>query len=472
MSTKIPVVAIFDIGKTNKKLLVFDTQYNVVKEESARFEEIVDEDNFPCEDIDKLSAWILSKFNELQSSDKFLLKGVNFSTYGASVVYIDNSEKRIGHLYNYLKPYPDELMHEFKARYADDAGFAAETCSPVMGHLNAGMQLYWLKYTRPEIYSRVSSVLHFPQYLSFLLTGKKAAEMTNVGCHSLMWNFQTMKYHSWLEKEAIRSKLAEITPGSYAVKVKSKQSADGIAIGTGLHDSSAAIIPYLSSFTEPFVILSTGTWTISLNPFNKQLPGDDELAKGCVSYLSYHGNPVKTTMLFAGNDHDQQVAAIANHFNVDVDFFKTVSADHKIISQCWQEAENAALLQQSDIITSATTPSLFQQRNMSDFDSAARAYHQLLADIVYQQMISTNMVLKGSDVQNIYVDGGFCRNNIYMQYIADAFPGKKVYATSMIQGTSLGAALAIHEHWNPDKLPKGLLQLKRWNPSVTDNAHI
>jgi hypothetical protein len=35
-----------------------------------------------------------------------------------------------------------------------------------------------------------------------------------------------------------------------------------------------------------------------------------------------------------------------------------------------------------------------------------------------------------------------------------------VYAASMAQGTALGAALAIHNSWNNDPLPAGLVALK------------
>lgn len=472
MSMKIPVVAIFDIGKTNKKLLVFDSYYNVVKEESIRFEEIADEDNFPCEDIDRISTWILDKFNELSNSEKFVLKCINFSTYGASLVHIDASGTRVGYLYNYLKPYPKEVMQEFQDKYAGDKQFLAETCSPIMGHLNAGMQLFLIKRKKPDFFTKISFTLHFPQYLSFLISGKRIAEMTNVGCHSAMWNFQEMKYHVWLEKEGIQHKLSTIKPGNYAVIIRNEKPEDEIVVGTGLHDSSAAIIPYLSVFSEPFVILSTGTWTISLNPFNEQLPTPDELSKGCLSYLSYQGSPVKTSMLFAGNEHDQQVLKIASHFKTGVDFFKTIQMDQQLMFRSWQQAEENAILENNEIITSATTPSLFQKRNLGSFDSPAHAYHQFLADIVYQQMVSTNMVLEGCDVQYIYVDGGFCKNEIYMQYLADAFPNKKIFTASMIQGTSLGAALAVHEHWNKNELPQQLLQLKRWKSQVIDNTHL
>ena len=51
--TAIPVIAIFDVGKTNKKLLLFDAQYNVVYEQSDQLPETIDEDGDPCEDVDK-----------------------------------------------------------------------------------------------------------------------------------------------------------------------------------------------------------------------------------------------------------------------------------------------------------------------------------------------------------------------------------------------------------------------------------
>jgi L-fuculokinase len=48
------VIAIFDVGKTNKKLFLFDENYNIVFERSARFFETTDEDGFPCENLESL----------------------------------------------------------------------------------------------------------------------------------------------------------------------------------------------------------------------------------------------------------------------------------------------------------------------------------------------------------------------------------------------------------------------------------
>jgi hypothetical protein len=40
-------IAIYDVGKTNKKLLLFDEQYNVIMKKVFQLAETKDEDGFP-----------------------------------------------------------------------------------------------------------------------------------------------------------------------------------------------------------------------------------------------------------------------------------------------------------------------------------------------------------------------------------------------------------------------------------------
>ena len=463
---KQPVIAVFDIGKTNKKMLVFDARYQVVTEETTSFAEDVDEDGFPCEDLDKLTAWIMQRVELLKQSDAFQLKAINFSTYGASLLYIDAQGKRIAQLYNYLKPYPEDLLEQFHSVHGENEKIAVETSSPIMGHLNAGLQLYWFKRQRPVLYESLAHVLHFPQYLSFQLTGKIFAENTNVGCHSAMWDFKEGAYHTWLQDEGIRSKLSTVVKGNKAIVVNGNDGAGEIAVGIGLHDSSAAIIPYLTSFSEPFIIVSTGTWTISLNPFNNELPQVDELKKGCLSYLTYKGDPVKISMLFAGHDHDQQVNRLAEYFDVPPDYFKTMSYDPSLIRLIHSGKEDADFINKNTQLDSSTDPCVFHLRPLSAFQSPEHAYYQLLVDIINRQAVATQMIVNNDAVKKMYVDGGFCKNKIYMQLLSDAFPAMNVYATSMIQGSALGAAIAIHHEWNPDPLPDTLINLKHWPKSA------
>ncbi|MEY4660545.1 MAG: hypothetical protein RLZZ42_497 [Bacteroidota bacterium] len=73
--TIIPVVAVVDIGKTNKKILLFDEQYHVVFEETERMEETVDEDDFPCEDLHALQVSVLNMVQRVMRIPRFFSKG-------------------------------------------------------------------------------------------------------------------------------------------------------------------------------------------------------------------------------------------------------------------------------------------------------------------------------------------------------------------------------------------------------------
>src|SRR5690606_10096940 len=176
-------------------------------------------------------------------------------TYGASLVYVDEEGRAIAPLYNYLKPYPEELKNQFYRKYGGEEQFAFQTASPVLGSLNSGMQLYRIKYENPDLFARIKYALHLPQYMSFLMSGKFYSDITSIGCHTNLWDFQKNDYHTWVYEEGIAEKLAPIVPSNTITPPAFPGNSYGV--GTGLHDSSAALIPYLVSFKESFVLIST-----------------------------------------------------------------------------------------------------------------------------------------------------------------------------------------------------------------------
>lgn len=299
-----PVIAIIDVGKTNKKLFLFDQQYNMVYERSARFTETADEDGDPCENLDSLRLSVFDAMHDVFRKKEFDIKAVNFSTYGASFVYIDESGKPVAPLYNYLKQYPEELKKQFYETYGGEEKVSFETASPVLGNLNSGMQLYRIKYQKPELFKRIKYALHLPQYMSYLITGSVCSDITSIGCHTGLWNFLKNDYHEWAYKEGIVKKLAPILPCEHVNSAAFPGS--NYWVGVGLHDSSAALIPYQVSFHEPFVLISTGTWCITLNPFNQSPLTFDELRNDCLCYMHYKGKPVKASRFFGGNEHEVQ----------------------------------------------------------------------------------------------------------------------------------------------------------------------
>src|SRR6476646_10578477 len=113
MKNKKPAIAVIDVGKTNKKMFLFDQDYNIVYERSARFIETTDEDGDPCENLESLRLSVFDSLRCVFSKKEFEIKAINFSAYGASFVYIDEEGNPVGPLYNYLKAYPLVLQEQF-----------------------------------------------------------------------------------------------------------------------------------------------------------------------------------------------------------------------------------------------------------------------------------------------------------------------------------------------------------------------
>lgn len=455
MMNKIPVIAIFDVGKTNKKLLLFNEQYQVVYENSTQLDETLDEDGFACEDVQALTQWTKDSFEKIGKEKKFKIKAVNFSAYGASFVYLDEKLNVIPPLYNYLKPYSLELQNKFYKDYGGGTVVATETASPVLGNLNSGMQLYRLRYEQNEKFKKIKWALHLPEYLSYVFSSSLHSQITSIGCHTNLWNFQKHNYHQWVMQEEIQSKLPRII-GCNEV---AGQYINSLPVGVGLHDSSSALIPYQASFQEPFILLSTGTWCVSLNPFNQSQLTEEELNHDCLFYLSFDGKPVKASRLFAGHEHDQQVKKLSEYFNKPHDYFTSIAFNPETINKL-NRGENGLRELDMNELDGIT---LFSKRMMDYFPDYETAYHQLMADIVREQIRSTRLVLNGTDVKRIFVDGGFSKNAIYMHLLAEAFSGIEVYAASVAQASALGAALVMHDHWNTKEKPANIIELKMFS---------
>jgi sugar (pentulose or hexulose) kinase len=406
-----------------------DEQYKIVWERSQSLPETTDEDGEACEDVEKLTNWVQRTYAHLLTLRDFSIKAVNFSAYGASFVHIGKNGKPVAPLYNYLKPYPDALKQRFYDSYGGEVTFSMLTASPVLGSLNSGMQLYRIKEEKPLLYEQIACSLHLPQYLSYLLTKQLYSDITSIGCHTNLWNFSQDHYHEWVYREGIIDKLAPIRGAEDVLSIGRTLS------GIGLHDSSAAIVPYLQSFQEPFVLISTGTWCISMNPFNHVPLTVAELQKDCLCYISYQGRPVKASRLFAGQEHEQRVRKLAEQYHKEPEYAGTVAYDPDIVSLIHGQA--------------AEKDGNFEQ-----------AYHRLIVDIMTQQAASTELVLQGTNVKRIFVDGGFARNQVYMHLLAAAFPHTEVFAASIPQATAMGAALAIHSHWNRRQMPGDIIELK------------
>jgi len=428
------VIAIFDIGKTHKKILLFDSMLKLVFQTEEKFAEITDEEGFACDDIAKIETWMIESVSEFQAGSEFNLKAINFATYGASLAYLDAKGEQITPIYNYLKPMPDGVLSGFYEKYGGEAEFSRRTASPSLGMLNSGLQILWLKKQKPELYSNVSQVLHFPQYLSYVFSKRICAEYTSIGCHTALWDFDKHSYHSWLANENIHLPAAVSNEEANETVINGQK----IQVGIGIHDSSSSLVPYLKNSANPFILISTGTWCIFMNPFNDESLTAEQLKKDGLCYMSTRQKQVKSARLFMGHIHDVNSDRIATHFGVNADYFKSVKANESLILKLLRKRVFFIHGIPADYVDSTV--------DLSAFNSYEEAYHQIIIDLTYQCLDSLELVVPKKDsTRSIYVTGGFARNEIFVRLLAALLPWKSVFTSEIDNATALGAAIIL---WN------------------------
>ncbi|WP_319590774.1 FGGY family carbohydrate kinase [uncultured Draconibacterium sp.] len=432
------VIAVFDIGKTNKKILLFDSNFKVVKQHEEKFPVITDDDGFECDDIDLITSWISKSLEEIIAGKDYELKGVNFSTYGASLMFLDEKGQRLTPVYNYLKEIPETIAAGLFEQYGGKNEFCRKTASPALGLLlNSGIQTLWLKHEKPEVYKRANSVLHFPQYLSYTLTGEMVSEPTSIGCHTFMWDFDQMKYHQWITDNEI----ALPEPINNDVVFSANVAGQQVKVGTGIHDSSASLVPYLKASPVKFILVSTGTWCINMNPYNEEPLTDSQLEQDCLCFLTPNKQQVKSSRLFMGHFHEVWAEKLAKHFNVPADSFKTVKNDEKLLANLSTKYNNTSFYFPNG---KDSFEEGLKAADLNVFADYEEAYTKLMIDLTALCITSIQLVIpKNDDMEILYVSGGFARNPIFIHLLKSNFTGKKVLISEIDNSSALGAALVI-----------------------------
>jgi hypothetical protein len=142
-------------AKPTKKAFVFDEGYRIVFEKTTQLPETTDDDGDPCEGLNLLTKWVLETWREILNDEQFNILAANATTCGTSLVHLGEDGKPVLPLYNYLKPFPENLKKQFFDTYGSEEKISLETASPSLGSLNSGLQLYRLKYEKPTDFPKM-----------------------------------------------------------------------------------------------------------------------------------------------------------------------------------------------------------------------------------------------------------------------------------------------------------------------------
>ncbi len=449
------VIAVLDIGKTNKKIAVYNRSLTLVELKSAKFP-AVDFEDVRVEQVIELEKWFLSTIREL--GKKYDIQAISITTHGAAAVCIGKDGLPAVPVLDYTNEVDEDVHREFYRAVGSPAELQKETCTAEIRPLiNVAKLLFYTRRRFPEHFSRVEHVLLYPQYFAYRLTGQIAADYTYVGCHTYLWNFAEEKWSNAAKELDLESLL----PGSvdYPTKIVGTLSREvvektGLAPETpvllGVHDSNSSLLPYLYMDDGDFLLNSTGTWCVAMHPEERAVMKDDDIGKTVFYNLSVNNTPVKTAIFMGGLEFEtwftvlQQLHGRDDKPTISEQGIQTVidAAEDFILPGVVQGAGQYpnSVAQVVSKGTRHTLESIQAGEHVPElFQDYEKAFTVLLLSLVLHTKVAFERagLKKGTP---IYTEGGFRQNKWYNKLLTVLFPENPVHTTGIEEATSYGAA--------------------------------
>lgn len=442
---------VFDVLQHAMNLTVFDQELNVLYKLSKTKKPFIKELGHKVEDLKGITNWLHEGINSLKKSTEFEVTAMNFNCYAGALVHLDA---------NNLPVFPVLDINEnlnYKTRKIIEAIFEQNNYNyeeiqiAELSFETAALQLLYIREVYPLVFKKIKKSVSLAQYFQSIFTGQYFHDYSTIGCHSAVWNFKVKQFHNWIKVEKLDSL-------NLSVYSSDKVTKKDILIGPGMYYKVAETLPFMAVLDEPFILLSTGAWTISINPFNHASANKNDLKNNCFNILNQNGERIKMARLFSGNEHSRQLAHLAKHYKCDSNFCLSISYDSEVVSKLRQTINQVV---PNDTALGNMIDSPFMERNLNNFSSIEEAYHQFIMDLVAQQVASIKLTIGIRPIiRKIFVEGGLAKNNIFMQLLSEAFHDKLTYKVGFEDTAAMGAAMAIGTSWGAKKPSEELLQIE------------
>lgn len=448
-------IAVLDIGKTNKKAMIYDPDLGVVDSAYRTFEPQV-EDGVSVEQVGAVEEWFLQQLERF--GERYPIRTISITTHGASFVCVGEDGRPSVPVVDYTHEPGGSFHEEFYGVVGDKDDLQRSTATlPLAALINPAKGIYFVEQRYPDEFEKTKHILLYPQYFGYRLTGEVAADYTYVGCHTYLWDFGRATWSRVADALGVRRLLPRDVRRPYEVlgtitdevAERTGLSADTL-VTLGVHDSNASLFPYLIKKTDDFVLNSTGTWCVAMHPMDRVFFAEEEIGKSVFFNISPLGNPVKTSILIGGQEFETHTGFLKSiHGDVpfpefDPDVYRHVIRERKlfitpsVVRGTGQFPEAGPGAYESGRFYS------LEQLESGEYPTFYRDYRVAYAVLNLSLAIQTKVALERVGLKagvSLYTEGGFRNNPDYNQLLTAFFPDTPVALTNIDEATSFGAAL-------------------------------
>lgn len=447
-------IAVFDVGKTNKKLLIYNSKLKIVDSVYIQLE-AEQQGTEAHEHLAETGDWLLN--NLAYMSKQYKIKAISISAHGATFVCLDKEGKLTLPVFSYTTD-PGKAFHEkFTSEFGNSRELQRQNLTPDMPGLGCMAKgLFYIKEHYAMELAHTQYILNLPQYYGYLLTGKLGMEYTYIANHSHLWNLKSHTWSNVMQKLGLSDKFPPVLQNpwdvlgtvSQEVSIRTGLPIDAI-VTVGIHDSNAALLPYLITVEDPFMLLSTGSACVVMHPTVTTTLREDELGKVIFYNLSAFGNYVKTSIFLAGLEFDVYMGMLKQrHKREDHPPF-----DGQILEDILTRRNEYIL---PSIIPFGMFPDsvarIIESENVYSFgdlnagktplffDNYERAY----AILALSTALQTRVALERTGLtegMKVFIEGGFSHNAFYTRLLSSLLPNVQFEISDLQEATGFGAAL-------------------------------
>ncbi|MDR2952130.1 MAG: carbohydrate kinase [Treponema sp.] len=444
-------IAVIDIGMTNKKVAVYDGSLRQLDAKYRNFAPKM-EGEVETHDLEAMEEWFIKELKSFAA--QYPVKAIAVSAHGATFVCVGEDGKPAVPCVYYTYEPGDAFYRLFYERFGDEKELQARTGTPAFKALiNPAKGLFFTREKYPDAFKKVTAVLPYPQYWGFRFTGKTGVESTYMGNHTYLWDQLDNRISSVAQKLEIAALMPDKLMkswdalGTVSAEFASKTGLPSETIVTmGIHDSNSAMLPHFALKGERgFILNSTGTWCVIMNPVTQYGFAPDELGKVVFFNISAFGTPIKTAIFLGGQEFETWSGIfMKRHGRADV--------------PGWDEETCRRILREKHLfLLPELTPGSGQFPSSkarivengknylpSDCGSCSAEYGELFAALRVSLVMQTLAALERIGIQKgyeVYIEGGFRKDESYNRLLSSALAGNRVYLTNVIEASALGAAM-------------------------------
>jgi sugar (pentulose or hexulose) kinase len=457
---------------TNKKAALYDDDLRQLDAKYRNFgPKIVD--GLPAHDLDAMEAWFTAALKEFAA--KYPVRALAVSTHGATFVCLGKDGRPALPCVYYTHEPGDDFYDRFYRRFGSPEALQERTGTPAFrAMINPAKGIFFAQEQFPAAFANAAAVLPYPQYWGFRFTGKMGKESTYMGNHTYLWD----QIDNTLSSVARDLGIAPLIPGGASATgggadslskswdvlgtitdefaQKTGLSKDTI-VTMGIHDSNSALLPHFAKKGESgFILNSTGTWCVIMNPAKKYGFAPDEIGKVVFFNISAFGTPVKTAIFLGGQEFETWSKLIAAYHGRkdfpgwDETLYRSILADKRLfLLPELTPGSGQFPLSGARIVEDGKAYPFDGIKNAVENSGAGLPpcfadYRTTFAILRISLVMQTLTALERAGLgkaRDVYTEGGFRRDESYNRLLASALKNNRAFLTDIAEATALGAAM-------------------------------